>query len=529
MTRRTFKGNEIMGLVSDGATTHVSPRFGDGGLSRRVVGLVAATLLSVAAGGSISASDDGPDGGPRFRAGAATANITPPLGLPLVGGWSPLPAKEVHDELHVRVLLLDDGERRVGIVLGDNVGITREVFDDARVRITEALPIEASNLLMASTHTHSAASARGANRMVANDPLAPYQQFIADRIVDAVRIAYERLEPAKIGWGSVNDDSELFNRRWFVQQESQRRNPFGGVDKVRMNPGGGSTLVRPAGPVDPEISFVSVQSSDGRPIAVLGNYSLHYVGGVPSRTVSADYFAVFADHLEKRLGVASQFPPFVGILSNGTSGDVNNINFTSRRSRSEPFERIRIVGEKVANRVFAAMGSVEYHDDVTVDGRFDDLSLAVRKPSEEMLEYLRERRRLQKKGEPAYHSRELTYADRVEQLAETPDEVDVPLQVIRIGDLGIAAIPFEVFTETGLELKQRSPLGDTFTIELANGSYGYLPTPEQHELGGYETWMGTSNVEENATRKIVARLLSMFDDVRGTAADKVHATATDEN
>ena len=264
---------------------------------RGIMGIVAATMVSLVAAGAMPAWGDEPDDGSRLRAGAATANITPPLGLPLVGGWSPLPAKEVHDELHVRALLLDDGERRVGIVLGDNVGITREVFDDARVRITEALPIAASNLLMASTHTHSAASARGGNRMIPSDPLAPYQQFIADRIVDAVRIAYERLEPAKIGWGSVNDDSELFNRRWFVEEESQRRNPFGGVDKVRMNPGGASTLIRPAGPVDPEISFVSVQSSDGRPIAVLGNYSLHYVGGVPSRTVSADYFAVFADHL----------------------------------------------------------------------------------------------------------------------------------------------------------------------------------------------------------------------------------------
>ena len=54
------------------------------------------------------------------------------------------------------------------------------------------------------------------------------------------------------------------------------------------------------------------------------------------------------------------------------------------------------------------------------------------------------------------------------------------------------------------------PFKDTFTIELANGSYGYLPTPEQHRLGGYETWLGTSYVEENASRKIVESLLEMF-------------------
>ena len=74
---------------------------------------------------------------------------------------------------------------------------------------------------------------------------------------------------------------------------------------------------------------------------------------------------------------------------------------------------------------------------------------------------------------------------------EGPDEVTIPLQTIRIGELGIAAIPFEVFVETGLDIKDQTPFADAFTIELANDQQRYLPTPEQHQLGGYETWMGT--------------------------------------
>ena len=76
--------------------------------------------------------------------------------------------------------------------------------------------------------------------------------------------------------------------------------------------------------------------------------------------------------------------------------------------------------------------------------------------------------------------------------------------------MGIAAIPFEVFTEIGLEIKDRSRLEKTFTIELANGGFGYLPSPEQHELGGYETWLGTNVVEKQASRKIVERILELF-------------------
>ena len=158
-----------------------------------------------------------------------------------------------------------------------------------------------------------------------------------------MRRALNQLEPARIGWGSVDEPSEVFNRRWFVNDAALLTNPFGGVDRVRMNPPRGSAaLDHPAGPTDPEISFISVQSLQGRPIAILANYSLHYVGGVRSGDVSADYFGYFAKFIEKKLGATEQTPPFVGILSNGTSGDVNNINFPEPSTRKyEKSERCR--------------------------------------------------------------------------------------------------------------------------------------------------------------------------------------------
>jgi neutral ceramidase len=67
-----------------------------------------------------------------------------------------------------------------------------------------------------------------------------------------------------------------------------------------------------------------------------------------------------------------------------------------------------------------------------------------------------------------------------------------------------------VFTEIGLEIKEKGPFAKTFTIELANGSYGYLPSPPQHKLGGYETWLGTNLVEVDASTKIVATLMELF-------------------
>ena len=88
------------------------------------------------------------------------------------------------------------------------------------------------------------------------------------------------------------------------------------------------------------------------------------------------------------------------------------------------------------------------------------------------------------------------------------------LQAIRIGDLGIVSSPCETFVETGLAVKKTSPLQPTFTIELANGYNGYLPTPEQHALGGYETWLGTSRVQKDASVLIVDQLLQMLGELK---------------
>jgi hypothetical protein len=117
-------------------------------------------------------------------------------------------------------------------------------------------------------------------------------------------------------------------------------------------------------------------------------------------------------------------------------------------------------------------------------------------------------------GTKPIHAREEEYARRTLSMATWPTEVRVILQAFRIGDLGIATIPFETFAEIGLELKSISPIKPMFTIELANGAYGYLPTPRQHALGGYETWLGTNRVEPRASEKIVARLVELLGSVR---------------
>jgi hypothetical protein len=452
--------------------------------------------------------------GKVFMAGAATANITPPLGLGIVGGWGAPEATHIHDELHARCLVLDDGEKKLVFIIVDNIGMQRDLIDKAKTLIEEETNIPRANVLVSAIHTHSAVSS--GNRIVSSGdvPFNNYQQFLIRRIADVARIAINNLEPAQIGWGGGDAPEHVFVRRYNMKPGTPMPNPFGGQDKVVMNPGYGPDVISRAGINDPEVSFISVKSIKGKPIALLANYSLHYVGRVPKGDISADYFAVFADRIQELLKADRQDTPFVGIMSNGTSGNINNLDYMNPRITKEPYEQINLVAEDVARAVFRAHNSIEYHDWVPLGAAEEELTLKVRKPSTEMLERAREVISRPETVEPV-HIREVTYAHRIIKHNETwPDNIDVVLQAFRIGDLGVAAIPFEVFAEIGLEIKTKSPFQKSFTISLANGTYGYLPRPEDHELGGYETWLPTSKVEVEASRKIVSKLFGLFEKIK---------------
>jgi neutral ceramidase len=470
-----------------------------------------------------------------FKAGAAHLDITPELGSLIVGGFSPFPAKHIHDPLYARALVLDDGAHRIALVVCDNVSIGRECIDAAKKIIEQQSKLPGGQVMVSATHTHSGPNARGEASIPSRvapkgpaapldsqagsesqpHPLTPYQQFLARKIADAVQCAINNLEPAKIAWGSASQPQHVFNRRWFVKDETALRNPFGGVDRVRMNPPRGSpALDKPAGPTDPEIPFIAVQSKDGRPISLLAAYSLHYVGGVGAADISADYYGVFNQRMRELVGAERTEPAFVSLMANGTSGNINNIDFREKAQSRKPYEHLTAVAHSVADAVYAAYRKLEYRDWVALDSRYRELNLALRRPSPELV--TRSRELLAKPpANPPWHTQERVYANRVLQLAAGPERADVPLQAFRIGDLSIMTMPTETFVETGLELKARSPMKPAMPIELANGAFGYMPTPDQHALGGYESWIGTNRLEVQASVKIVDALLAMVGEMKG--------------
>jgi hypothetical protein len=254
---------------------------------------------------------------PVLRAGAVAVDITPTvLPSPLGNGWKKQLVGRVHDPLWARALVLDDGVTKLAMVVVDSTAITREICDDAKRAAQAATGIPMSNMLMSATHNHSAPAAM---ELALNQPDEHYPKLLRAKLAEAVIEAHRRLEPAKVGVAAIDEPDEVFCRRWKVRAGKVPPDPFGRTtDRVKMNPGAlGADLLEPAGPVDPQLSIVAAQTLDGRPIALFATYSLHYVGGVPAGTFSADYFAEFAHQVKQRLKGDDRF---TAAMANGTSG-----------------------------------------------------------------------------------------------------------------------------------------------------------------------------------------------------------------
>jgi len=451
-----------------------------------------------------------------LRVGTAAVDISPDVfPIQLRSGKS----EYVHDPLHVRAVAFENGRGRAVIALIDAIGYGRERSDEAKDLVAEETGWDPEAMLVSATHTHTAP--KGGDTSPGR---IAYEEKRFQGIVRALTRAIKALEPAKVGYARDTEPSEVRNRRWYLKPGMMDKNPMGGRDKVRTN-GPRPALLKPAGPIDPDVCVIYARTRRGKPLGLIANYALHYVGGVPKvkepngRIVgmaSADYFGEFARVMPYRLGGN---PPtnFVAFISNGASGDINNIDFYSTRPPRAPFEQIRIVATKAADAARRAVVKIDnYEENPLIATRQREVTLHYRQPTSVDVETARRLMGLPTKERNAINKRTSSVAKNTIVYADpsSPKTEDVIVQAFRIGDQAIVSMPFEVLVEIGLEIKAKSPFKNTFLIELANGGYGYLPPPNQHKLGGYETWLGTSRFAPDSSDILIHNLVEMLGELR---------------
>ena len=427
-----------------------------------------------------------------LKAGSASANITPPLGTRIPGGFRPRYAENVDDELCAKAVVIDNGTTRIAIVTCDLIAIPEKVADAAKARIADRCDIPAAHVMVNATHTHTAVAI--ADLLGVDEDLG-YTEWVSLKIADAVELAVWRLKPARVGFASVNEERITFNRRWHMKDGTVRFNP--GIE----NP----DLVEPTGTIDPEVAMMFVEADDGTPISAVANFSLHYIGTNNGNALSADYFGHFDRLMRHYLGDTC-----VSLLWNAASGQINNTDFSGQTKWTASGHRQAVkMANVLAGHFITEMQLMEMHETLDLSGDLATLTFQRKRITAEDLNVAEQVLSVPQGTYDAYETGPFSwvvgqpipqalvdvYALECQRLAKLPAQMTAPIQVLRLGEAAIVALPGEVFVETGMNIKAASDASPMFLVSLANGYIGYICTDKAlTQEGGYETWAAKSSL-----------------------------------
>ena len=451
-----------------------------------------------------------------FSAGSAKTEVTPILGSLINGDFLTHYARDIHDPLYSKALVLQDDKTTIAIIVVDICAMQKDFLDDVKERIHRQTGISPHNILISSTHTHAAGSIESLLLGAAD---LSYRKKLGSLIEQSVCRAKKNLRPAKIAYGSIEIPEHVVCRRYFMKPGYIAVNPVtGSLDKVKTNPLGDENKIESrVAPTDPFLSYLVIRGMDDVWIGLLANYSMHYVGDWKNGTITADYFGMFSDQIKSKLSATDDF---IGILSNGTSGDANIVDFMEpNRYPKQDFSKSQLIANDLAEKVFQSIESVQWENNPTLLAQYEELSVSVRKPSVDELEVARrtveetyfENLILKESHTGNEDGFKRIYAREQVLLSEFPDTVLFPIQAFKIGTGVISGLGGEFFSETGLWLKEKNSGRNYFTICLANGYVGYVPPAHEFELGGYETWRCRSSfLEPEAEELIRNKLLQLL-------------------
>ncbi len=441
-----------------------------------------------------------------FRAGAALVDVTPAK-LPVLinGGMLSRSADQVKTRVHARAFALSDGRTSLAIVVVDSCMLPRPLLDEAKALAAARTGIPRDRILISATHTHTAPSAMGC---LGTDVDAAYAPFLRDRLVEAVAAAQAALQPARLGFGRADAAEFTALRRWIRRPDRLAEDPFGNPT-LRANMHAARNwddVTGESGPEDPELSLLALQTRDGRPLGVIANFSMHYFGDT---AISADYFGLFSEGLRQRLDPDGRF---VGAMSHGCSGDIYRVDYRVPE-KDRPKHTIEQYAAALVDIAAGAYGRIQYRADADLAMAERRLTLKYRVPDKQRLEWAQRivegmAGRLPKTTSEVYAREQILLHER--------QQTEIVVQALRLGDIAIATTPCETYAITGLKIKAASPLAHTMVIELANGGDGYIPPPEQHLFGGYNTWAARSaGLEVTAEPRIAQAAIGLLEDVTG--------------
>ncbi len=403
-------------------------------------------------------------GAGELRAGVAKRVVTPPEWVPYLtsaGHGTNAPFQGVHDDLHARALVIDDGRRALAVLAVDAIGYDnallgpgRDFTKELREQVAARTGLEPGSILLAASHTHSAPETIGLTPIREVKGVPEWIEKHRDDLAATLIQAWESRAPAQVRFGKRRVEQVARYRRIALKD--------GTLNRAGPLPTPEQTAV--PWTLDEELSVLYLETLDGRPQAVLLNFTAHPVIAMLLPPVSADYPGAATAAVE------SAMPGVVCLFTQGAAGNVNPRQVSSR------FDDVRAIGQTLGNAALAEVETLRSKPPLAIDGL--DVRSRVCELEGRACPTLAEARRLAEAKPTSMNRRRVRLARK---LAEEPLRAEV--QTMRVGPICWVGLPGEPFVETGLVLKGA---GASFVVGYANGYLGYLPIRRAYKEGGYE-------------------------------------------
>ncbi|MCJ7673773.1 MAG: neutral/alkaline non-lysosomal ceramidase N-terminal domain-containing protein [Sedimentisphaerales bacterium] len=424
-----------------------------------------------------------PAGQAVLKGGCAKVNITPPVGIPLIGSYGK-PSDDILDELYAKALVLSDESTTLAIVSVDLLyAPLEEITNPVRKIIAEKTGIPEENVLICATHTHSGpevftrSKVPREGRVPASQIDQSYLATLIKKIASSALIAHKKMAAVRIGAAKGQIPEIVYNRRAKTKDGSVKM-------AFTLPPDERESVLRSTtkdelvfGPVDPEVLVLRVEDPNGQIVGSIVNFACHPVCIYPSlsTSISADYPACATQVVEQTEGGTCLF-------TLGTAGNIVPI-----KRGLKPCQQI---GKALGAEALRKLQLVSTSGDVTLKAIRKEIKLPTKKaPSE----------------------------DKTAKNSKTTDYVNTEIQVLKLGDIYILGLPGEILVELGLEIKKRAGLENLFVVSLSNDAIGYVCHDQAYEEGGYEPGSAT-NLAKGAGEIMIKEALDLISQIKPSPA-----------
>jgi len=397
--------------------------------------------------------------------GIARADITPPVGIPMVGFAGRGPSIGVNDPLLATALVVTDGEQKAALVGCDLLDLGAAVVGEIRQEISARLGIQPTHVTISCTHTHYGPDSY---RSESASDVAAYRANLIYKLTGIVQEAAANMQKVRmgVGWGT----SDI------------------GINRREKRPDGQIILGKnPDGAIDRQVGVLRLDKEDGTPLACLVNFACHPVSqSGRMQLISADFPGKMRQVVEQLIGAPC-------VYLQGACGNINSIML------EHSYEPARTLGTRLGCEVVKVWEGVETAEANGIAAASETVSLPqIMYGSEAEVEQLTKNltEQLERMQETGANEGSIYWAqrrlERVSQALESwrtgelLEPITAELQAWRLGTFGFATAPGEIFNEIGTTVKQQSSLENTFFLGYTNGSIGYVPTVESYPEGGYE-------------------------------------------